>query len=110
MGQGFHTMKKQAGRIPLNRQGTRAAADGVYPSYFEPGQGYNDTMYNSGAGKFNFGTQLGRVELHVSGMRGAPAKPTLAADYQGAGAERPQSAMQMLRAAHARLSVLKVLL
>ena len=99
MGQGFHTMKKQAGRIPLNRQGTRAAADGVYPSYFEPGQGYTDSMYNSGAGKFNFGTQLGRVELHVSGMRGAPAKPTLAADYQGAGAERPQSAMQMLRAA-----------
>ena len=58
MGQGFHTMKLSPGRIPLNRQGTRAAADGVYPSYFEPGRGYTDSMYNSGAGKFNFGTQL----------------------------------------------------
>ena len=99
IGTGQHVMRKQAGRLPLNRVGTRAAADGILPSHWEPGTGYSPHMYNGG-GAMGFDRQLGRVDLHLSGMRGAPAKPSLAADFaNGGGSERPQSAMASLRAA-----------
>ena len=44
-----------------------------------------------------FSKQGGRVELHLSGMRGAPARPSLAADYGSSNQARPQSAISMLR-------------
>lgn len=99
IGQGQHSFRKQAGRIPLNRQGTRAAADGIYPSHWEPGAGYTASFVNKGRAQGAFNKQTGRIDLHLTGMRGAPAKPTLAADFSGAGgaSSRPQSAMAMLR-------------
>ena len=140
VGAGQHKFTKQTGRLPLNRVGTRAAADGTFPSHWEPGMGYSETMENQGKSVSNFGKQSGRIELHLSGahacgpsfddacrpnqpsharpsrrghtseessplpsppaalwagMRGAPPKASLAADYQGPG--RPQSAMAVLR-------------
>ena len=95
VGTGQHKFMKQTGRLPLNRVGTRAAADGTFPSHWEPGMGYSETMENQGKSVSNFGKQTGRIDLHLSGMRGAPPKASLAADYQGPG--RPQSAMAALR-------------
>jgi len=102
IGQGQHHFRRQVGRIPLNRQGTRAAADGIYPSHWEPGAGYTASFVNTGKKQMGFDRQVGRVELHLSGMRGAPARADLAADFNpsgSGGAERPQSAMAQLRAA-----------
>ena len=98
IGPGQHIFGKQTGRLPLNRVGTRAAADGVFPSHWEPGMGYSETMNNEGKSVANFSKQPGRIELHLSGMRGAPPKASLAADYQGPETSaRPQSAMAVLR-------------
>lgn len=98
VGNGQHTFGKQLGRLPLNRVGTRAAADGTFPSHWEPGMGYSETIPK--ATKIaDFQRQVGRVELHLSGMRGAPPKASLAADYQGP--KRPQSAMAILRSSEA---------
>ena len=99
IGQGQHHFRKQCGRIPLNRQGTRAAADGIYPSHWEPGAGYTASFVNTGKKQMGFDRQVGRVELHLSGMRGAPARADMAADFNPGGGERPQSAMAQLRAA-----------
>ena len=101
IGQGQHHFRKQCGRLPLNRVGTRAAANGIYPSHWEPGAGYTATFVNTGKKQMGFDRQVGRVELHLSGMRGAPARADLAADFNpsGGGGERPQSAMAQLRAA-----------
>ena len=99
IGHGQHSFRKQAGRIPLNRQGTRAAADGIFPSHWEPGAGYTPSFVNKGRAQGAFDRQVGRIDLHLTGMRGAPAKPTLAADFNGGGSagSRPQSAMAALR-------------
>ena len=75
IGPGQHLFGKQTGRLPLNRVGTRAAADGVFPSHWEPGMGYSETMNNEGKSVANFSKQPGRIELHLSGMRGAPPMP-----------------------------------
>ena len=40
IGQGQHNFRKQAGRLPIGRSGTRAAADGMRPSFWEPGMAY----------------------------------------------------------------------
>ena len=96
VGSGHHSFKRQVGRLPLNRTGTRAAADGVAPSHWEPGMGYTDTI-PAATNVANFRKQTGRVELHLSGMRGAPPNASLAADYSGP--RRPQSAMAMIRSA-----------
>lgn len=95
VGSGQHRFKNQVGRLPLQRAGTRAAAQGSFPSYWEPGMGYSDTIPKP-TNVANFHRQMGRVDLHLSGMRGAPPKASLAADYVGP--SRPQSAMAMLRA------------
>jgi hypothetical protein len=94
VGSGQHVFAKQIGRPPLNRTGTRAAADGTFPSHWEPGMGYSETIPKSRQ-VADFMKQNGRTELHLSGMRGAPPKAALAADYQGP--TRPQSAMAALR-------------
>jgi len=94
VGNGQHRFTRQSGRLPLNRSGTRAAANGVFPSHWEPGMGYSDSIPKASKVS-DFSRQSGRVDLHLSGMRGAPPKASLAADY--AGPARPQSAMQMLR-------------
>lgn len=104
IGVGQHHFRRQVGRIPLSRQGTRAAADGIFPSHWEPGAGYTVNFVQNGKGGTGFDRQSGRVELHLSGMRGAPARADLAADFNPSGpggAERPQSAMAQLRAASA---------
>ena len=41
---GQYKFKAQVGRIPLHRAGTRAAACGVFPSHWEPGMGYSETI------------------------------------------------------------------
>ena len=106
IGPGQHLFGKQTGRLPLNRVGTRAAADGVFPSHWEPGMGYSETMNNEGKSVANFSKQPGRIELHLSGMRGAPPKASLAADYQGPETSaRPQSAMGRCAATRARRRV-----
>ena len=56
--------------------------------------GYSDTIPRA-TNVANFERALGRCELHLSGMRGAPPKASLAADYVGN--QRPQSAMAILR-------------
>lgn len=94
IGVGQHMFPKQTGRLPLNRAGTRAAANGIFPSHWEPGMGYSESIPKA-KNVSNFGRSQGRCELHLSGMRGAPPKAALAADFQGP--ERPQSAMNMLR-------------
>jgi len=94
VGSGQHRFTRQTGRLPLNRVGTRAAANGVFPSHWEPGMGYSESIPKA-TNVSDFARQPGRVDLHLSGMRGAPPKASLAADY--AGPARPQSAMQMLR-------------
>merc|ERR1719231_625990 len=93
-GPGQQVFSKQMGRLPLNRTGTRSAADGTFPSHWEPGMGYSETIPKARQ-VANFQKQNGRIELHLSGMRGAPPKASLAADYQGP--SRPQSAMAVLR-------------
>ena len=95
IGIGQHRFTKQTGRLPLNRAGTRSAAQGTFPSHWEPGMGYSESIPHA-TNVSNFATALGRCELHLSGMRGAPPKASLAADF--AGPARPQSAMAMLRA------------
>ena len=94
VGVGQHKFRAQAGRLPLNRSGTRAAAQGVFPSHWEPGMGYSETIPKA-SHVSDFSKQPGRVELHLSGMRGAPPKASLAADFVGP--TRPQSAISMLR-------------
>ena len=94
MGTGQHSFTKQMGRLPLNRTGTRAAAAGTCPSHWEPGMGYQESIPKANQ-VASFAKQSGRIELHLSGMRGAPPKASLAADYVGPG--RPQSAMAVLR-------------
>jgi hypothetical protein len=94
LGIGQHRFQRQSGRLPINRCGTRAAANGIFPSHWEPGMGYSDTIPKP-TSVTNMSTQPGRVELHLSGLRGAPPNPALAADYVGP--ERPKSAMQVLR-------------
>lgn len=96
VGNGQHVFAKQMGRLPLNRTGTRSAADGTYPSHWEPGMGYQESI-SKARQVSSFSKQGGRVELHLSGMRGAPPKASLAADYQDGGKSRPQSAMAVLR-------------
>lgn len=96
VGTGQHQWAKQIGRLPLNRAGTRAAAEGTFPSHWEPGMGYQESIPKARQ-VANFEKQNGRIELHLSGMRGAPPKASLAADYQGGPAARPQSAMAVLR-------------
>ena len=96
IGRGQHTFSRQTGRLPLHRSGTRAAANGVFPSHWEPGMGYSETIPRA-TNVSNFGKQPGRCELHLSGMRGAPPNPCLAADA-GSRPARPQSAMQMMNA------------
>lgn len=94
VGSGQQVFSKQMGRLPLNRTGTRSAADGTFPSHWEPGMGYSETIPKARQVN-NFQKQPGRVELHLSGMRGAPPNKALAADFQGPA--RPQSAMAVLR-------------
>lgn len=94
VGHGQHRFRQQSGRVPLARSGTRAAANGIFPSHWEPGMGYSETIPKA-TKVADFARQPGRVELHVSGMRGAPPKASLAADYVGP--PRPQSAMSVLR-------------
>jgi len=94
VGSGQQAFSKQVGRLSLARCGTRAAADGTFPSHWEPGMGYSETIPRARKVS-DFGRMGGRVELHLSGMRGAPPKAALAADYQGP--KRPQSAMAILR-------------
>ena len=96
IGNGQQIFAKQMGRLPLNRTGTRSAADGTYPSHWEPGMGYSETIPKARQ-IADMSKQGGRIELHLSGMRGAPPKASLAADYQGPSAGRPQSAMAVLR-------------
>lgn len=93
VGHGQHAFAKQLGRLALNRTGTRSAADGTFPSHWEPGMGYSDTIPRANH-VAQFSKQNGRTELHLSGMRGAPPKASLAADYQAP--VRPQSAMGAL--------------
>ena len=97
IGIGQHKFTRQMGRLPFNRTGTRAAAQGTFPSHWEPGMGYSESIPRA-SHVANFAKDMGRVELHLSGMRGAPPKSALAADYVGptTGA-RPQSAMAILR-------------
>ena len=94
IGVGQHKFGKQVGRLPLHRVGTRSAANGVYPSHWEPGMGYSESIPKA-TNVANFGKQPGRIELHLSGMRGAPPKASLAADYVGP-TNRPQSAAAIL--------------
>ena len=94
VGRGQHVWAKGLGRLPLNRTGTRSAADGTFPSHWEPGMGYQETIPKARQ-VADFSKQGGRIELHLSGMRGAPPKASLAADYVGP--SRPQSAMAVLR-------------
>ena len=97
IGVGQHKFMRQMGRLPLHRTGTRSAAQGVYPSHWEPGMGYSESIPRAN-NVANFGRDLGRVELHLSGMRGAPPKAALAADYQGdTSSKRPQSATAILQ-------------
>jgi len=97
VGPGQHNFVKQVGRLPPSRAGSRSAAEGSQPSYWEPGMSY--TVEGKNAGKApSFDRNIGRVDLHLSGMRGAPPGPSLAADYAG-GSTRPQSAIAMLRSA-----------
>ena len=56
--------------------------------------GYSETIPKA-KNVSDFGKAGGRLELHLSGMRGAPPKASLAADFVGP--ERPQSAMALLR-------------
>ena len=51
---------------------------------------YNECMQSNGKA-VTFDHQIGRVDLHASGMRGAPAK------LPGSSQPRPQSAMDILR-------------
>jgi len=97
IGHGQHAYGKQVGRLPLSRAGSRSAAEGSQPSYWEPGMSYTTEGKNNGKAP-SFERNIGRVDLHLSGMRGAPPGPTLAADYAG-GSTRPQSAIAMLRSA-----------
>ena len=96
IGVGQHKFTKQMGRLPFNRSGTRAAAQGTFPSHWEPGMGYSESIPRA-SHVANFAKDMGRVELHLSGMRGAPPKASLAADYVGSSGARPQSAMAVLR-------------
>ena len=95
IGLGQHKFTKQTGRLPLNRVGTRAATNGVYPSHWEPGMVSGSTLQS--ANVTSFAKQPGRIELHLSGMRGAPPKASLAADFVGpTSSTRPQSAAAIL--------------
>jgi len=94
VGHGQHRFKAQTGRVPLARSGTRAAANGIFPSHWEPGMGYSAAPPKASC-MADFARQPGRVELYLSGMRGAPPKHALAADFMGP--SRPQSAMAILR-------------
>lgn len=95
IGKGQHNFKIQAVRLPLHRAGTRAAANGVFLSHWEPGMGYQETSFPKATNVMDFGKSGGRLELHLSGMRGAPPKSSLAADFVEP--SRPQSAMALLR-------------
>ena len=44
VGHGQHRFRQQSGRVPLARSGTRAAANGIFPSHWEPGMGYSETI------------------------------------------------------------------
>jgi len=97
IGVGQHKFTRQMGRLPFNRTGTRAAAQGTFPSHWEPGMGYAESLPKA-RNVSNFSRDMGRVDLHLSGMRGAPPKASLAADYVGPeSSKRPQSAMAILR-------------
>jgi hypothetical protein len=92
VGSGHHKFRKQTGRLSMAKSGSRAAAMGAAASYWEPGMGYTETMANAGQAA-QFQHMTGRVDLHLSGMRGAPAKPS---EELGL-AKRPMSAMAALR-------------
>ena len=79
----------------MQRSGQRSAAEGFRTSYWEPGMGYNATMKNEGK-VCGWERQIGRVELYVSGMRGAPAKPQPNLGSEGA-VRRPMSAIASIR-------------
>ena len=98
VGVGQHNFTRQAGRLPLSRAGSRSAAEGSQPSYWEPGMAYKPEGKNLGKAP-SFERNIGRVDLHLSGMRGAPPGPSLAADFAGGSQSRPQSAIAMLRSA-----------
>jgi len=92
LGVGNHRFRSQVGRLPLSRNGARASAESSHPSYWEPGCGYVETMGVRLEKQPNFERQLGRVPLHLAGMRGAPGRPDLES-----GGNRPMSAMATLR-------------
>jgi len=97
IGTGQHSFGKQVGRLPFSRAGSRSSAEGSQPSYWEPGISYDPEGKNARKAP-SMERNIGRVALHLSGMRGAPPGPTLAADASG-GSTRPQSAIAMLRSA-----------
>ena len=95
LGHGAHSFRKQVGRLPNSRAGSRSAAEGAQPSYFEPGKlFYNDKRREPGPG---FDLQTGRVPLYISGMRGAPSRFQCGVD-ENAVSVRPQTAVGLLRA------------
>jgi len=71
VGNGQQVFSKQVGRMPLNRTGTRSAADGTFPSHWEPGMGYSETIPKPKQVS-NFSKQGGRTELHLPRPRIAP--------------------------------------
>ena len=96
VGTGHHKFRKQTGRLPLHRVGTRAAAEGIRPSHWEPGMGYTESMANRGSAS-SFDRMVGRVDLCVSGMRGAPSKLAHQDNAAPPSRTRPMSAAAALQ-------------
>mmetsp|Transcript_2513 Transcript_2513/g.5301 ORF Transcript_2513/g.5301 Transcript_2513/m.5301 type:complete len:322 (-) Transcript_2513:100-1065(-) len=71
-GVGNHSFGSQTGRLSLARSGQRSAVEGSRPSYWEPGLGYSHEKRHGKVRSWD--KQIGRVDLNVTGMRGAPAK------------------------------------
>lgn len=78
----------QVGRLPASRCGSRSAANGSHPSFFEPGKLFtNEKTQQKQVPSFD--KQTGRVPLYLSGMRGAPSRAMLGEDNES-GLARPQ--------------------
>ena len=61
---------KQIARVPIARSGTRAAAQGVYPSHWEPGMGYQESIPKARQ-VADFHKQSGRIEQGACRERSA---------------------------------------
>lgn len=82
VGRGAHSFPRQVGRVALHRTGNRSAAEGSFPSTWEPGAGFHLQMNNAGK-SYSFAHGPGRIDLHLSGMRGAPPKPEVGGSSGG---------------------------